>query len=87
MNGEAHHLKVYNLPAHAEVKINGFKDPSYNLAEGAVLLFSRLEDMEAVCKVEGTKNEISIPADTAIVEMGNGEYEVEELNKEEDRSY
>lgn len=85
--GEAHHIKVYNLPAHAAIKIHGFKAPEYNLADDAVLLFDRVEGMEAFCTVEGTKNEISIDATTSIVELGNDEYQVEELEPEEDKSY
>lgn len=81
MNGEAHHIKVYNLPQGAAIKIHGFQSPEYNLPENAVLLFDRLEDMQAFCTVEGTKNEISISADTPIVELGGGEYEVEHEGK------
>ena len=87
INGEPAHLKVYNLPAHAAIKIHGFKDPRYDLQEGAVLLFDRLEGMDAFCVVEGTKNEISIEADTPIVELGGDEYCIEEPEADEDRSY
>lgn len=90
LNGEAHHIKVLNLPAHAAIKIHGFKSPEYDLADDAVLLFDRLEGMNAFCVVEGTKNEISIDAGTPIVELGNDEYEVEEISEattEEDKSY
>lgn len=87
INGEPAHLKVYNLPAHHAIKLHGFKDPRYNLAEDAVLLFDRLEGMDAYCVVEGTKNEISIEADTPIVELGGDEYRIEEPEADEDRSY
>lgn len=80
INGEAHTIKVYNLPAHAAIKIHGFQSPEYDLPKGAVLLFDRLEDMQAFCVVEGTKNEISINADTDIVELGGDEYKVAEVN-------
>jgi hypothetical protein len=87
INGEPAHLKVYNLPAHAAIKIHGFQDPRYDLPEDAVLLFDRLEGMDAFCVVEGTKNEISIAGDTPIVELGGDEYRVEVVEPEEDRSY
>ena len=82
INGEPAHLKVFNLPQHHAIKIHGFKAPEYDLPEDAVLLFDRLEGMEAFCVVEGTKNEISIKADTPIVELGGDEYEVEEIDEE-----
>lgn len=85
LNGEAHHIKVYNLPSHAAIKIRGFQSPEYDLPEDAVLLFDRLEGMQAFCTVEGTDNEISIDANISIVELGNDEYEVEE--PDEDKSY
>lgn len=81
INGEPAHLKVYNLPAHAAVKIHGFSDPRYTLPENTVLLFDRIENMDAFCVVEGTKNEISINADASIVELGGGEYQLEDLSK------
>lgn len=87
INGEPAHLKVYNLPAHHAIKIHGFSSPAYNLPEDAVLLFDRLEGMEAFCVVDGTKNEISIDANTSIVELGGDEYQVEEVEPEEDKSY
>lgn len=87
INGEPAHLKIFNLPAHAAIKIHGFQSPEYDLPEDAVLLFDRLEDMQAFCVVEGTKNEISIAADTTIVELGGDEYRVEEIEPEEDKSY
>lgn len=88
LNGAPHHLKVFNLPQHAAIKIHGFKDPEYDLPEDAILLFDRLEGMQAFCTVEGTKNEISIAADTPIVELGNDEYQVEEVaDGEADRTY
>lgn len=77
MTKEPYHIKVYNLPKHANIRIHGFYDPRYDLPKDAVLLFSHLEGMEAFCKVEGTKNEISIDAATPIVEIGNDEYRVE----------
>lgn len=88
--GEPHHIKVFNLPAHVAIKIHGFKSPAYDLPDDAVLLFDRVEGMEAYCVVEGTKNEISIDAALPIVELGNDEYEVEEIapaQAEEDKSY
>lgn len=88
INGEPAHLKVFNLPQHAAVKIRGFQAPEYDLPEDAVLLFDRLEDMQAFCVVEGTKNEISIDANTSIVELGGGEYQVEEQpSNDSDRAY
>lgn len=87
INGEPAHLKVFNLPTHAAIKIHGFKDPRYDLAEDAVLLFDRLEGMDAFCTVEGTTNEISIDGATPIVELGGDEYQVEEIEPEEDKSY
>lgn len=87
INGEPAHLKVYNLPTHAAIKIHGFEAPEYDLPKDAVLLFDRLEGMAAFCTVDGTKNEISIDANTSIVEMGGDEYRVEEIEPEEDRSY
>lgn len=87
LNGAAHHIKVFNLPQHAAIKIHGFSSPEYDLPEGAVLLFDRMEGMQAFCQVEGTDNEISIAGDTAIVELGGDEYKVEEVVKDEDKSY
>lgn len=87
INGEPAHLKVYNLPPHAAIKIHGFKDPRYDLAEDAVLLFDRLEGMDAYCVVDGTKNEISIDGNTSLLELGGDEYRVKEVETEEDRSY
>lgn len=87
LNGEAHRIKVVNLPQHAAIKIHGFSSPEYDLPKDAVLLFDRLEGMQAFCTVEGTKNEISIDANTPIVELGGDEYKVEEIVKDEDRSY
>jgi len=87
INGEPAHLKVFNLPQHAAIKIHGFDSPEYNLPEKVVLLFDRLEGMEAFCVVEGSKNEISIAADTPIVELGGDEYQVETPEEDEDRSY
>ena len=87
INGEPAHLKIFNLPAHAAIKIHGFSSPAYNLPDDAVLLFDRLEGMDAFCVVEGTKNETSIKVDTPIVELGGGEYQVEEIVEDEDRSY
>jgi len=77
LNGDPHHIKVFNLPLHADIKIHGFSSPEYDLPEDSVLLFDRLEGMQAFCKVEGTTNEISISANTSLVEMGGGEYKVE----------
>lgn len=87
INGEPAHLKLFNLPQHAAIKIHGFKDPRYNLPEDAVLLFDRLEGMDAFCTVEGTKNEISIACDTPIVELGGDEYQIEEPSNDGDRTY
>ena len=87
LNGEAHHITIFNLPQNAAIKIHGFQSPEYDLPEDAVLLFDRLEGMQAFCTVEGTKNEISIAADTPIVELGNDEYEVEETEDDADRTY
>jgi hypothetical protein len=87
INGDAHTIKIYNLPQHAAIKIHGFEDPSYDLPKDAVLLFDRLEGMDAYCVVEGTKNEISINGDTSIVELGGDEYRVEEAEPREDKSY
>lgn len=87
INGEPTHLKVFNLPQHAAIKIHGFSSPAYNLPDDAVLLFDRLEGVEAYCVVEGTKNEISIDGNTPIVELGGDEYRFEEVEPEEDKSY
>lgn len=87
INGEPAHLKVFNLPSHHAIKIHGFQSPEYDLSEDAVLLFDRLEGMQAFCTIEGTKNEISIAADTPIVELGGDEYQVEEVEHETDRTY
>ena len=87
LNGAAHHIKVFNLPQHAAIKIHGFSSPEYDLPEDSVLLFDRLEGMQAFCTVEGTTNEISIAGETPIVELGNDEYQVEEIVKDEDKSY
>jgi hypothetical protein len=88
LNGEAHHIKVFNLPQHAAIKIHGFSSPAYNLPDDAVLLFDRLEGTQAFCKVEGTDNEISIAGDTTVVELGGDEYKVEGGQDEEtDRTY
>ena len=87
LNGAPHHIKVFNLPQHAAIKIHGFSSPAYNLPDDAVLLFDRLEGTQAFCKVEGSDNEISIAGDTAIVELGGDEYRVEEVEPEEDKSY
>lgn len=87
INGEPAHLKVYNLPIHSAIKIHGFESPEYDLPKDAVLLFDRLEGMQAFCTVDGSKNEISIDANTSIVELGGDEYQVEEIEPEEDRSY
>lgn len=75
-----HTIKVYNLPQNVEggIKIHGFSDPAYDLPKDAVLLFTHLEGMEAVCKVEGTKNQISINANTSITELGGDEYKIAE---------
>lgn len=73
-----HRIKVFNLPQHAAIEIHKFNSPEYNLPKKAVLLFDRLEGMQAFCKVQGTDNEISIKADTAILEVGDGTYEVEQ---------
>lgn len=78
LNGEAHIIKVYNLPVHAAIKIHGFSSPEYDLLEDSVLLFDRLEGMQAFCGVEGTDSEISIDANTSIKELGGDEYEVVE---------
>lgn len=88
INGEPAHLKVFNLPQQHAIKIHGFQSPEYDLPEDAVLLFDRLEGMQAFCTVEGTKNEISIAADTPIVELGGDEYRVEEVKDDTaDRTY
>lgn len=87
INSAPHHIKVFNLPQHAAIKIHGFQAPEYDLPEGVVLLFDRLEGMQAFCKVEGTDNEISIAGDTPIVELGGDEYRVEEVEDETDRTY
>ena len=87
INGEPAHIKVFNLPQHAAIKIHGLQSPEYNLPEDAVLLFDRLEGMQAFCTVEGTKNEISIAADTPIVELGGDEYKIEEPSNGGDRTY
>ena len=78
INGEPAHIKVFNLPQHAAIKIHGFQATEYDLPKDAVLLFDRLEGMQAFCTVEGTKNEISIAADTPIIELGGDEYKVAE---------
>lgn len=87
LNGAPHHIKVFNLPQHATIKIHGFSSPEYDLPEDAVLLFDRMEGMQAFCTVEGTTNEISIAGETPIVELGGDEYQVEEIVKDEDKSY
>ncbi len=88
MNGEPHHIKVFNLPQHAAIKIHGFSSPEYNLPDDAVLWFDRLEGTQAYCTVEGTDNEISIAGETSIVELGGDEYRVEASDDEEaDRTY
>lgn len=87
INGEPAYLKVFNLPQQHAIKIHGFQSPEYDLPEDAVLLFDRLEGMQAFCGIEGSKNEISIAADTPIVELGNDEYEVEETEYDADRTY
>lgn len=87
LNGAPHHIKVFNLPQHAAVKIHGFDAPEYDLPKDSVLLFDRLEGMQAFCTVEGTNNEISIAADILLVELGGDEYQVEEIAKDEDKSY
>lgn len=78
LNGTPHVISVANLPQHAAIKIHGFSSPEYDLPEDSVLLFDRLEGMQAFCKVDGTKNEISIDANTKIVELGGDEYKVAE---------
>jgi hypothetical protein len=78
LNGTPHVISVANLPQHAAIKIHGFNSPEYDLPEDAVLLFNRLEGMQAFCTVEGTTNEISIDANTKIVELGGDEYKVAE---------
>lgn len=80
MSREPYTIKVYNLPQNIKggIKIHGFSDPAYDLPEDAVLLFTHLEGMEAFCNVEGTKNQISIDANTKIVELGGDEYKVAE---------
>lgn len=78
LNGEPHTINVANLPQHAAIKIHGFSSPEYDLPKNTVLLFDRLEGMQAFCKVEGTDNEVSIDANTKIVELGGDEYEVAE---------
>lgn len=80
INGEAHHIKVYNLPQNIKggIKIHGFSDSRYSLPEKPVLLFTHLEGMQAFCKVDGTDNTISIDANIPLVELGNDEYQVEE---------
>lgn len=78
LNGTPHTISVANLPQHADIKIHGFSSPEYDLPKDAVLLFDHLEGMQAFCKVDGTKNEISIDANTKIVELGGDEYKVAE---------
>ena len=90
LNGAPHHITVANLPQNIEggIKIRGFKDPRYDLPKDAVLLFTHLEDSEAVCQIEGEQRGISIDSNTPIVELGNDEYQVEyPENDDEDRSY
>ena len=78
LNGTPHVISVANLPQHAAIKIHGFSSPEYDLPEDSVLLFDRLEGMQAFCTVEGSTNEISINANTKIVELGGDEYKVAE---------
>ena len=78
INGTPHTISVANLPQHAAIKIHGFSSPEYDLPEDAILLFDRLEGMQAFCGVEGSDNEISINANTQIVELGGDEYKVKE---------
>lgn len=89
LNGAPHHITVANLPQNIEggIKIHGFSSPAYDLPEDTVLLFTHLEGNEAVCKVEGSDNVISIEASTPIVELGGDEYKIEEPSDDEDRSY
>ncbi len=79
LNGEAHHITMANLPQNVDggIRIRGFNDPRYDTPEDTVLLFTHLEGNEAVCKVEGTKNTISIEANAPIVELGGDEYQFE----------
>lgn len=87
MNGEPHHVKLYNLPQRVEggIKIHGYANEQ---GEKQVLLYDHLDGMFANLKVEGVGEIVHLQAATPLVELGNGEYEIETIVEEdEDKSY
>lgn len=84
LNGEAHHIKLYNLPQRTEkgIKIHGLKDDNQ---KDIVVLFHHLDGMYSYCTIEGTDKTVHLNASTPLVELGNDEYKIDET-KESDSS-
>lgn len=81
LNGEPHHLKLYNLPQRVEggIKIHGFKGDD---DKDVVLRFHHLDGMYSYCTVEGTDHIVNLKATTPLVEMEDGEYKIDEEAEE-----
>ena len=80
MNGEPHHIKVFNLPQRIEggIKVIVSKDKVYR--------FHKMDGVQGVFTVDGTDELALFHGSTLLRELGNDEYQVEEPT-EEDKSY
>lgn len=70
-------LHVYNLPEKVKggIKIHGLKNKK---GKDIVVLFHRLDHMDSVCTIEGTRKKFSLKADTPLIDIGNDEYKIDE---------
>lgn len=65
-----------HLPQRVEggVKIHGFKDIK---DKDIVVLFHHLDGMYSYCTIEGTKKVVHLSASTPLIEIENGEYQID----------
>ena len=92
MQGEPHHIKLYNLPQKVEggILLKGFEEYiAKDKKQTLDLRFHHLDGMYSVCTVEGDEDRvIHLSASTPLLELGNDEYQIEYPDEDkEDKSY
>ena len=77
MNGEPHHIRLYNLPQRIEggILLRGFRAAKDQTLD---LRFHHLDGMFSNCTVDGDESHtVKLDASTPLVELGNDEYQIE----------
>lgn len=71
-----HKIKLMHLPQRVKggVKIHGLKDSDN---KDVVILFHHLDGMYSYCTFEGTDTVLHLSASTPLVELKNGEYQID----------